>query len=312
VKVFVPWPLANTVGEWNFCEPAREHGSPDPLKLLDEHWIAADYLAGRDDYWKRPTWPLTLENAQPDSFKNGPLEDWTKGALHINPATKTFARLPDADLKKPFTTKLATQHIHGKPADKKDFTFEGKELRSPEIHDASFIIELVAKFNSKDGTVLSKRMKDGAGYVLKFNNGGLMFELANNTGLSGFGNAPVADGKWYHIIIEANRNAARGEVTMNVFPIGQNAALPHIQTHSDSSFAGNLANNADLLLGAEDPAESADFEIDFLRIALSTLAESRTTAAELHAWQFNGPQHRDMRGVAPKGKARDAGALECW
>jgi hypothetical protein len=45
-------------------------------------------------------------------------------------------------------------------------------------------------------------------------------------------------------------------------------------------------------------------------IASTSAASRRTTIEELYAWQFDGPAHRDMRGVAPKGQARDAGAIE--
>jgi hypothetical protein len=50
--------------------------------------------------------------------------------------------------------------------------------------------------------------------------------------------------------------------------------------------------------------------IDFLRVSLGTLADARTTIDELSAWQFAGPQFRDLAGREPVGGARDAGALE--
>ena len=49
--------------------------------------------------------------------------------------------------------------------------------------------------------------------------------------------------------------------------------------------------------------------VDFLRICRSTLAESRTTIAELYTWEFDGPHLKDFAGNVPVGK-RDAGALE--
>lgn len=50
-------------------------------------------------------------------------------------------------------------------------------------------------------------------------------------------------------------------------------------------------------------------ELDFLRIAFSSLAESRTSIEELHTWEFDGPFLRDFAGRRPNGR-RDAGALE--
>jgi hypothetical protein len=52
--------------------------------------------------------------------------------------------------------------------------------------------------------------------------------------------------------------------------------------------------------------------IDFLRIAHGTLADAHTSIQELYAWQFDGPAERDMRGVKPLGKGRDAGAIESF
>ena len=38
--------------------------------------------------------------------------------------------------------------------------------------------------------------------------------------------------------------------------------------------------------------------------------EGESIRCPFHAWEFDGPQHRDMTGAKPHGKARDAGALE--
>ena len=41
-------------------------------------------------------------------------------------------------------------------------------------------------------------------------------------------------------------------------------------------------------------------DLDFLRLALSSLAGSKTSIQELHAWQFHGPQYRDFAGSERK------------
>ena len=53
----------------------------------------------------------------------------------------------------------------------------------------------------------------------------------------------------------------------------------------------------------------SNLTLDFLRIALSSLAESKTDIDELRAWEFDGPFLRDFSGRAPSGR-RDAGAIE--
>jgi hypothetical protein len=48
---------------------------------------------------------------------------------------------------------------------------------------------------------------------------------------------------------------------------------------------------SDFLVG-----EGLNREIDFLRVALSSLKESRFSYQELHAWQSNVPQNFDFTG----------------
>jgi hypothetical protein len=71
----------------------------------------------------------------------------------------------------------------------------------------------------------------------------------------------------------------------------------------------SLANDADLYVGGTPGGGNLACTIDFMRIALGTLEQSRTSIDELHAWQFNGPFLRDFLGREPEGK-REAGALE--
>ena len=78
-KVFVPWSLYETVAEWNFCPIPG-----DPARILDEHWCMSPYYTGRDDYYKFPTYPLKGVNVTLKDYENGPLENWTTGALRFN------------------------------------------------------------------------------------------------------------------------------------------------------------------------------------------------------------------------------------
>ena len=53
-----------------------------------------------------------------------------------------------------------------------------------------------------------------------------------------------------------------------------------------------------------------DGAIEFLRIARGTLADSKTTIDELHAWQFNGPFLRDFTGRKRPADGGAAGAID--
>jgi hypothetical protein len=52
-----------------------------------------------------------------------------------------------------------------------------------------------------------------------------------------------------------------------------------------------------------------DGAIDFLRTARGTLADSKTTIEELHAWQFNGPFLDDFTGNRRAADRGCAGAI---
>jgi hypothetical protein len=110
------------------------------------------------------------------------------------------------------------------------------------------------------------------------------------------------DDRWHHVIAEADRDAR----ILTLYVDGQ----------QDSTGAGlgpvSLANEADLYVGGRPEGDYLRGAIDFLRIARGTLADAQTTIQELYAWQFDGPARRDMRGAAPKGQGRDAGALESF
>jgi len=105
----------------------------------------------------------------------------------------------------------------------------------------------------------------------------------------------LSDGAWHHVIAEADRDGVPA-----IYIDGQAVRIEISGVMPTAS----LANEADLHVGG------LAMDIDFLRIARSTLAGSRTSIGELHAWQADGPQLRDFAGRTPTGSRRDAGALE--
>ncbi len=92
VKVFVPWSLYETVAEWNFYPIPG-----DPTRILDEHWCMSPYYTVRDDYYKWPTYPLKGVNIAMKDYENGPLENWTTGALRFN-GRDQYAVLANEDI----------------------------------------------------------------------------------------------------------------------------------------------------------------------------------------------------------------------
>jgi hypothetical protein len=294
-KVFVPWSLYATVGEWSFV-PAGN----DPARILDEHWTMAPYYFGRDDYHSKPMFDLTGVNLTAASYVAGPLEDWTRGALHLN-GRDQYAVCPDRTLSQslPYTVKFRWDNQ--RPAEQR--TAAGRDFKSPQIHDTNFLLE--AYFRTEPGAtrgVLLEK-KSGAGYSLGINSaGGLTFALASTAGATATLSSRVAlnDGRWHHIVAEADRTAR----TLTLYVNGR---LDHTGPGLDATHS--LANPGDLHVGGTPSGRCLAGTLDFLRVALGTLADAKTDIAELYAWEFDGPFLRDFTGRAPRGR-RDAGALE--
>ena len=112
--------------------------------------------------------------------------------------------------------------------------------------------------------------------------------------------ARINDGRWHHVIAEADRASGRLTLYINGREDRRGSAIEQ---------GIPLSNQADLFVGGTLSGDYLKGALDFLRIGLGTLADSRTDIDELVAWQFRGPFLKDFAGNEPAGK-RDAGALE--
>jgi len=175
----------------------------------------------------------------------------------------------------------------------------------PQVAASSFIIETY--FRTTKGGVLVSKMKDATGYELSITGKG---DIVFNTSGGGYGAEVlipnrVNDGKWRHLLVDVDRAKAMARVYLD----GKVASDPPTISMKHLRKGTSLANTADLLVGKGRKGDFFTGEIDFLRIARGSLADSQTTIEELYEWQFNGPQFRDFCGKKPHGK-RDAGAIE--
>ena len=110
------------------------------------------------------------------------------------------------------------------------------------------------------------------------------------------GAASVADGQPRHYLAEIDRPARRIRLYVDGTRVGE-AALSESLADADATTWNPLE------------VGGAGLTMDFLRIALSSLAESKTDIDELRAWEFDGPFLRDFSGRSPVNR-RDAGAVE--
>jgi hypothetical protein len=201
VTVFVPWSLSGVVGEWNFY-PAGN----DPTQLIDEHWYMKDYHVSRDEYYRRPMYPLRGVNVTQEDYVPGALEDWIPGALSFSPARKQYATLSYAEMMKPFSFRdlKKSRHENARP---EPCTVEGEALKNPQIYTSNLLIEVYFRTApGHTGGVLMEKMK-GNGYSLTVGPGGKLSFKVKAAGASATAESKVSvnDGQWHHAIAEADR-----------------------------------------------------------------------------------------------------------
>jgi len=290
-KVFVPWSLYETVAEWNFY-PIQA----DPTRILDEHWCMSPYYTGRDDYYKLPTYPLKAVNITLKDYQNGPLENWTTGALHFN-GSDQYAILKNEEI-----CRSVTLDARGRNESLKR-TVSGPELSNPQIYNSNFLIEIYFKTAMGQTEAVLIQKINGTGYVLGVNKQAGVTLAASSNGTTAWldSRAAVNDGQWHHVIAEADRKAR----TFTVYIDGkQDARGPGIA--GDVS----LANDADLYVAGAPNGHYLNGTMEFLRIARGTLADSKTTIEELYAWEFNGPFLADFTGRRRRAGRGYAGAID--
>ena len=288
-KVFVPWALYETVGEWGFCPIAG-----DPARILDEHWCMSPYYTVRDDYYRFPTYPLNGVNVTLKDFRQGPLENWTTGALHLG-GRDQYAVLSNAEIERVVNA--------GGPRGAGPRTFSGADLRNPQVHTSNFLIE--AYFQTAPGwkdAVLMEKMAE-SGYALRVNEtGGVTLEARGPGARASLASREVVnDGRWHHVVAEADRKAR----TLVIYVDGKKDA-----TGPGLGADASLVSAADLYVGGTPQGHGLDGAIDFLRIARGTLADAKTTVEELYSWEFGGPFLEDFTGRRRPADGGEAGAID--
>ncbi|NGO38548.1 hypothetical protein G4L39_03925 [Limisphaera ngatamarikiensis] len=296
-RVFVPWALAAVVGEWHFY-PAGD----DQALIPDEHWYLTDYHVSRDTYGDRPTYPLRVVNGRPEDFEVGLLEDWVRGALRFRADRRQYAVVTHAEMMRPFrfTDLKRSRHENAQP---EPHVVEGEALRNLQVYRSGFLVELVVRVEAGHGGSVLVEKRRGTGYSLGVTEEGrLRFEVGpEGAGFRVESETRVNDGRWHHVLAEADRERRRLTLYLDGRVAGE-AAGP------DDSMS--LANEGDFYVGGTPGGRWLEGVMDFLRVALGTLRDADTCVEELYAWEFDGPFLRDFAGRSPKGLRRDAGALE--
>jgi hypothetical protein len=291
VRAFVPWSLYGVVGEWNFTINRQ-----DPTRVIDERWYMTKHYVNRSMYYKTPRYPLTGVNISAGDYTDGPLEDWTRGAVALDGKTQ-FLKIAHEDLTGPVEIEYK----------KKLYTFGPETRRTVDMQAGNFLIEAYLKIEPghTGGAIVSKK-GPASGYELAVNDaGGLALTLASGgrADMARADRARINDGKWHHVVAEIDRKRWRMAFYVDGKPAGEGG----MQNLRPSS---SLSNQADFLVGKSAAGVLLPAQIDFLRVSRGTLADARTTIEELYAWQFDGPFLRDFNLARPAGRRRDAGAIE--
>jgi len=288
VKFFLPWGLSSVVGEWNFYQSVH-----NPGVVLDEHFYMQPEHVRREMYYFIPRFDLNVTGATADSYVQGVLEDWIPGALHFD-GKVTRAVLTHAEM-------MRDTVYPGKGGS--NSVIPGSQRKTLDMSDNNFLIEVVLRTaKGHAGGAIAGKTDDKAGYLLGLDKAGCLELSLSGGGKTAViaGPKPVNDGDWHHLLVEVDRKA--GQARMHID--GKTAQQAAIDL-GDAS----LANAADFVVGAAGSGRFFAGDIDFLRVSRGTLADAKTTIAELFAWEFDGPFLRDFAGRTPKAK-RDAGALQ--
>lgn len=275
-RVFVPWSLYANVGEWGFhLLPAEPH------RIVGEHWFMTREHVDRGMYRRLPRHDLRAVGVTAADYVQGVLEDWTRSALRLDGAGQ-YLVFPHTEM----TADIAWEHRDGSGS------APGASRRTPDMDTNGFLLEAVLRVESgwSGGLVAGKRDAQ-AGYALVLGDDGRpRFELRADGTVVTLAGADVRlnDGRWRHLLVEVVRDPsgpARVIFHVDGKPIETRQSGPGLHP------AASLSNNSDFEAGRGLRAT-----FDFLRVARGTLADARTTAAELHAWQFNGPHLRTWQG----------------
>ena len=173
--------------------------------------------------------------------------------------------------------------------------------RSASIITSNFLIEAYFRTEAGHTGGLLVEKRNQAGYSLSIaESGALQFGIAGTGKTASVeSKSRVNDGKWHHVIAEADRQAKQ----LTLYIDGRRDAT------ADGLGPVSLVNDSDLYVGGRPDGKHFAGTIDFIRISLGTLADAKTTIDELYAWEFDGPFLRDFTGRKPTGR-RDAGAIE--
>ena len=275
-RVFVPWGLHREVGRWHF-----RAGGPDGL-IPGEHWHLDPAHRDRDMYHRLPRHDLRLVGDASGAWIDEPYENWCASALRFD-GRSLRAELADADLEAPVVWQE-------KDAEQRIATREHLDAGT-----GNLLIECILRLPRDGGAgILLAKQDATAGWRIDCDAAGRLRLGLRGNGIDRLARSTargLRDDAWHHVVVEIDRLAS-DSIRWHIDGIADNA--PPEGRHLPSGWT--LDNAGDLHLAGTPNGGHLAVDLAFLRLARGTLAESRTSLAELRAWQFDGPPARDFAG----------------
>jgi hypothetical protein len=288
VAYFIPWSLADTVGEWHF-----RLSSKMPEVVVGEHFNLGSEWYAADMYVDIPRHDLRGVGVTADDYEPGVLEDWCAGALRLKPTSALVASHPDMTASRVYSFGDT-------------FKYDGADRPRPDLGKGPLTAVFVARFAPGTTGAFTGKINSTTGWLLGLDTQGRLELRLKGQGPEAFAyctDATFADDRWRHVVVELDR--ARPEAVA-IWVDGVRIA----GTSDGTVPTESLDNDADFIVGAQAGLPGVAGVVDFLKVARSTLAASDTTAEELFAWELQGPNRADFAGRLPaEGEARPAGAL---
>ncbi|MGI5869262.1 MAG: LamG domain-containing protein [Kiritimatiellia bacterium] len=256
--------------------------------MVHLHWLKKQGWGGFD----------TLARSTPDATSGGTFRfTLTPGAHGELDAYSLLVALSPTGRWEENVRNVTMRVPAGKPAAPPPSSFPGPH----DTENANFLVEAFFRADAgARGSVLVSCLGE-RGYELGLDAAGaIQFRVKADNEARVASPAAVADGRWHHVVAECDRAGDALRLHLD----GRRVA------EAPAALRGSARHDGDLRVGrGADPATAFSGSLEFLRIALGTLADSKTTIEELFAWEFDGPFLRDFTG-RKAGPSRAAGALD--
>lgn len=274
VRYFVPWGLARVVGEWHFyASPSQPQRVTDESIHMNSEWVHRSMFA------QIPRRDLLCQATAQGDYVTGALENWTAGALRFDGATRHC---------------IANHAESARPYDWIGATGSGRigsgQRETLDIGAGDLTIETVIRPGPTGRSAGLIGKLSGNGYSIRIEpDGRLRATLASgSSSAERLSSTPLTDGAWHHVLVEFDRTRREG-ITIYLDGRLDNGAWTGVMSTEP------VTNEADFTVGRVG-TDYYSGDMDYIRIAKSTLRDSETDIEELYNWQFDGPATRDIAG----------------